>query len=340
MTTPPDLTGVERILLIRIGKIGDLIVFNFVLRKIRAAFPHATLMLVTLPRNRELLQYNRSVDRVRYFRKGLDILPLLFQIRAFRPDLFLDFNDNPSSTSAMLARCTPAPVKAGFSFPGNTRYLTHPVPCPAKEETHITERLRRILEAIGISFAPEEVIPSLDLGSTEANEVALQLDALRKKNTAFIIAVNVSAGDPSRYWQEEKWCEVLRLIAARTPSAGYVLLAAPGEEDRALNVRRALLSLNTLVPGPCSFHHFAAFIAQSDLLISPDTSAIHIASAFRRPILGLYPAVEWNYRSWRPLTGETEVVRPAEGLVQDITVAEVMEAYVRLQSRLPALRVE
>jgi ADP-heptose:LPS heptosyltransferase len=337
MNTPLQLAGVKRILLIRIGKIGDLIVFNFVLRKIRAEFPHATIMLVTLPRNRELLRYNRSVDHVRFFRKGLDVLPLLFQIRAFHPDLFLDFNDNASSTSSLLARFSPARVRVGFSFAGSSRHLTHAVACPAKEETHITERLRRIPEAIGITFAPEEVAPSMDLGTTEVDEVRLQLEA-KRKDTSCIIAVNLSAGDPNRYWQEEKWCQLLRQIAERTPDAGFALLTAPGEEDLALRVSRSLPSLNTFVPMQRSLHHFAAFIALSDLLISPDTSAIHIASAFRIPILSLYPAVEWNYRSWRPLSSEAEVVRPMKGLVPDITVVDMLEAYVRLQNRLPSLQ--
>jgi heptosyltransferase III len=337
MNVPTDLTGVERILLIRLGKIGDLIVFNFVLRKLRAAFPHAAIMLVTLPRNRELLRYNRSVDRIRYFRKGFDILPLLIQIRIFKPDLLLDFNDNPSSTSTMLARFSPGRVKAGFDFPGNRPYLTHPVACPSKDETHITERLRRIPEAIGITFSPEEVVPSLELGTTEASEVRQKIESMRT-TTSPIVAVNVSAGDPGRYWQEEKWSELLRLIAQRTPHAGFVLLAAPGEEDRAAAIARSAPSLTMHVPGRCGFHHFAAFIAHSDLLISPDTSAIHIACAFRVPVLGLYPAVEWNYRSWRPLGGIAEVVRPEEGIVPAITVSEVMQAYIRLQQLLPPLQ--
>jgi ADP-heptose:LPS heptosyltransferase len=237
----------------------------------------------------------------------------------------------------MLARFSSAPVKVGFSFQGHTHYLTHPVACPPKEETHVTDRLRRIPEAIGIPFAPGDVTPSMDLGATETHDVRLQIESLRRKVRS-IIAVNVSAGDPSRYWQEEKWVQLLEGIAGLNPGVGFVLLAAPGEEDRASTIGRHLPPLTMLQPGRCGFHHFAAFIAQSDLLISPDTSAIHIASAFRVPILGLYPSVEWNYQSWRPLTGNAEVVRPAEGVVPDIPLSAVMDAFTRLQKLLPALR--
>jgi ADP-heptose:LPS heptosyltransferase len=290
-------------------------------------------MLITLERNRELLRYNQTIDCVRYFRRGLDLLPLLLRARAFRPDLFLDFNDNPSSTSALLARFSPARVRVGFGFPGNIRSLTHPVECPAREETHITERLRLIPEAIGISFAPEEVVPSMDLGNVEARDVRLRLED-SARGTQRIIAVNLSAGDPSRYWRPERWCELLTGIAAEGPFALFVLLTAPGEEPLAAEVGGSLPSLRTLSPGQIPFHQFAAYIAQADLLISPDTSAIHIASAFRTPVLGLYPAVEWNFRSWRPLGTDFEAVRPPDGNVANIPVPEVLQAYTRLHSRL------
>lgn len=333
MITPLDGTNVRRILLIRIGKIGDLIVCNFVFRKIRASFPGATIMLVTLPRNRELLRYNRAVDRVRYFRKGLDILPLILEVRSFRPDLILDFNDNPSRTSTLLARYCPASVNVGFAFTANRRYLTHPVECPAKENTHITDRLRLIPEAIGLTFEPAEVVPSMDLDVRAAEGVQKQIEGLRRKGGR-IVAVNLSAGHPSRYWQTGKWSELLAGIGSTGSEVQFILLAARGEEDLAAKVGASLPSVNHFIPGPVNFHQFASFIARSDLLISPDTSAIHIADAFRVPVVGLYPAVEWNFRSWRPVATASIAVRPSSGDVGDIGVRQVIEACRVLEKQL------
>ncbi len=324
---------IKRIVLIRLGKIGDLIVSNFVFRKIRASFPATTILLVTLPRNRELLRYNHSADRVVYFHKGIDIFPLIVRLRLFKPDLFLDFNDNASSTSSILARFCTAPVKVGFAFPGNRLYLTRPVECPAKDRTHITERLRRIPEAIGLTFAPEEVVPSMDLGQQEAEEVHRRLEAAGGKGLR-LVSVNLSAGHPSRYWQTGKWCQLLAEIAAVSPPTLFILLTAHGEEDLASKVSGELPSLRFLSPGRLGFHHFAAFIARSGLLLSPDTSAIHIADTFRVPVIGLYPAVEWNYASWHPVGTVSVAVRPAKGDVGNIEVHEVMEAYHSLESRL------
>ena len=87
-------------------------------------------------------------------------------------------------------------------------------------------------------------------------------------------------------------------------------------------------------PAHTSFHHFVAYISCADILISPDTSAIHIACAFRIPLVGLYPAVEWNFQRWRPVGTLSETVRPKDGLVPDIQAEEVIDAYTKLRNQM------
>jgi heptosyltransferase III len=324
MTTSSLVGPVRRIVIVRIGKIGDLIVSNFAFRKIRESFPDARIMLVTLPRNRELLRYNRTFNRIRYFHHGVDLIPLLLRIKTFRPDVLLDFNDNPSTTSTLISRYCPARVSAGFAFPG--KRLTHPVECPSHERTHITERLRLIPEAIGLNFTPEEVRPSMDLGEGEAEEVRRVMQPPRDKGWR-CVAVNLSAGDPSRYWPANRWRLLLEHALSRNPATGFLLLTAPGEEHLGDKIRDALPQNRFIGPIGRSFHHFAACIAQADLVISADTSAVHIASAFQVPVLGLYPSAEWNFKSWQPIGTRFEIARPADGVVGDIGTEEVFRAY-------------
>ena len=330
--TTSSLTGpVRRIVIVRIGKIGDLIVSSFVMRKVRQAFPDARIVLVTLPRTRELLRYDRTVDRVIYFRGGVDLLSLVLRINAFRPDLVMDLNDHPSTTSTLISRLCPARVRAGFSFPG--KRLSHPVVCPPLDRTHITERLRLIPEALGLSFTPEEVRPGLDLGTDEAEEIRRSIEPLRDGQRR-LIAVNLSAGDPSRYWPRDRWKALLLHASSHGDRTVFILLTAPGEERLGEELRKTVPSIQFFVPAGRSFHHFAACIAQSDLLISPDTSAVHIASAFEVPVLGLYPSAEWNFRSWHPIGTRFEIARPREGDVRDIATEEVIRAYDIL-TRIP-----
>lgn len=324
---------VERIVLVRIGKIGDLIVSNFAIRKVRASFPSATILLVTLPRNRELLLYSRDVDRTIFFRKGADILPLLLRLRAFHADVLLDFNDDPSTTSAHIARWGGAGLRVGFAFEKNRRFLSVPVECPPKEQTHITERLRKIPEAIGIQFDDAEITPSMTLGEGEAKEVDHHLSEAGAGGS-FLIAVNVSAGNSSRYWQMDRWKQLLKALAAEERSAKFLMLSTPGEKKLAADVASGLQASSRIFPLYWTLHHFAAYIAKSHMLISPDTAAVHIASAFHIPVIGLYPAVEWNFQSWHPTGTLYEAIRPGDGLVSAIGVEDVLGAFRRMRRKL------
>jgi ADP-heptose:LPS heptosyltransferase len=52
----------------------------------------------------------------------------------------------------------------------------------------------------------------------------------------------------------------------------------------------------------------AEVIRKSDLVISPDTSVIHICSAFNIPVIGIYPDVKWNLEKFYPMSVFREVI--------------------------------
>ena len=43
-----------------------------------------------------------------------------------------------------------------------------------------------------------------------------------------------------------------------------------------------------------------ALIADADLVISPDTSVVHMAAAWRKPLVAIYKDVRMNNRLWAP----------------------------------------
>jgi ADP-heptose:LPS heptosyltransferase len=77
-----------------------------------------------------------------------------------------------------------------------------------------------------------------------------------------------------------------------------------------------------------SFHHFASYIYNSDFLISPDTAAVHIASAFNKPVVAIYPDYEWNFISWGPLSEKFIAVKSKSNLINSVSVDEVYRAFI------------
>jgi ADP-heptose:LPS heptosyltransferase len=70
-----------------------------------------------------------------------------------------------------------------------------------------------------------------------------------------------------------------------------------------------------------------AAIQQADLVVSPDTYAIHAASAWNKPVIALYEPSVLSVDSWEPLSDTYfQIVAPTGQAVSDIPVSEVMQA--------------
>jgi ADP-heptose:LPS heptosyltransferase len=70
-----------------------------------------------------------------------------------------------------------------------------------------------------------------------------------------------------------------------------------------------------------------AAIQQADLVVSPDTYAIHAASAWNKPVIALYEPSVLSVDSWEPLSDAYfQLIAPTGQAVSDIGVPEVMKA--------------
>ncbi len=78
-----------------------------------------------------------------------------------------------------------------------------------------------------------------------------------------------------------------------------IILSKPGDERKIEKLIKDM-GLNYVVPSYFSILEVSALISELDLVISPDTSIIHIASAFNIPSVSIYTANKNNYRLWAP----------------------------------------
>ncbi|WP_298251429.1 glycosyltransferase family 9 protein [uncultured Arthrobacter sp.] len=110
------------------------------------------------------------------------------------------------------------------------------------------------------------------------------------------VVVHVGAAYGSRLWPVERFAAVARRLAA----AGHRVLftGSDAERARALAVAAAAgLPEDAVAAGTLPLDRFAALIAGAALVISADTGAAHLASAYGRPSVVLFgpaPAAEWG----------------------------------------------
>jgi lipopolysaccharide heptosyltransferase II len=144
---------------------------------------------------------------------------------------------------------------------------------------HHAARMMRLAEPLLPSGASRSLRPFLVVTAAERDSAHWTWADAGRGGAS--ILVNVSAHGIQRRWPEERYAAVLRHIRQRVSDADIVVV---GMRATMPMVHRLALTADAV---PCcpTVRELIALVATSDLVVSPDTSVCHMASAFRRPIV-------------------------------------------------------
>ena len=267
--------------------------------------PNAELHVLASPRGAPVLQGNPRVKKIFIYRKDPFSLLLMFvRLRRTRYDWLIDPKDHPSREGAMLARICRAQNRVGYNREGEKIFSFG---IPSNDENmalHAVTRNLACLRPLGVPHDADcrpELFPDARL-TKKIRETILTDD--RKT-----VLLNISAGDTSRYWPVDKWAKVAALCLARGLRVLIAYLPSDGHMAAALR---------DLQPGVILYHsssinEIIAVMPLISLAVTPDTSIVHIASAFDVPQIALFPGVEWNLKKFRPLSSLSVVLQPEKG---------------------------
>ncbi|HET8834153.1 MAG TPA: glycosyltransferase family 9 protein [Gemmatimonadales bacterium] len=275
-----------RILFIRAERIGDVLVSVPVLRAVRRRYPQAGLdLLVSTGNNGIRSAVAPWVDRVWCYEKRVaPTLGLVRQLRQARYDLVVDLSHDPSVTSRLAARWSGGARILGVLHE-EPAYLTHAVPALDRRRVHIVRRIAELLLAFGLDPEAEDL--GLEYRLTDADR-ALARARLPRLTRSYLLGVNVSARGPEKQWGAGNFAAALGDILRLDPRFEAVVCGSPEDEEQVEAVAAATGA--TAVPPLRSFHEFAAIINACDLLLTPDTCTVHLAAAWRIPLVGLFHA--------------------------------------------------
>lgn len=142
-----------------------------------------------------------------------------------------------------------------------------------------------------------------------------------------LIGLNISAGKPNRRWVEAHWSALIR----RFPSHRFMVFSAP--ED--VGTRHAIeTGASNVVASPptANLYEVSVMVARLRLLVSPDTSLVHVASATGTPVVGLYNNERRSQTRFGPFLVPYEIVASPTTFVSDLPVEDVADAVRRMLS--------
>jgi heptosyltransferase-1 len=294
-----------RILIVKLGSIGDIVHTLPALAAIRSALPDAEISWVVERRSAEILRDNPILDRLievdtKALRRGLmsgETLRAprqqLRRLRASAFDLALDFQG--LLKSATIARLSGARRVYGFSRealrePPSRFLLSKSIPISKKLHV-ITKNLTLVSGALKIPVPNSFDDLKFPIGTgvshrAEAEEAA----GFTESNYAIL---NPGGGWPTKLWSAERFG---RLADELWSHHGLYSLVThgPGEEGLANTVLEASKSGKARAVN-LSLKGFYELAKLARVYVGGDTGPTHLAIAAGAPVVGLFGPTEW----WR-----------------------------------------
>jgi len=295
-----DPAPVRDVLVLRLDRIGDVLMSLPALADLRRAFPEARIRLA-VGRWSEEVAAMAPVDEVvlwsapwagRAGEGAEGVVSLARNARALSaepPDLAIDLQGDVRA--ALLMRLTAARARVGYANTGGRRWLTHVV--PLDETVSWVEQNRRAIEVVaGPRREAGKAHVAVDPEAARALLAREGLDGPRP-----LVAIHPSGGRTIKQWPVERWREVARRLqlemgatVAVTGSASDAVLARSLGEG----LPRPVVDL----AGRLSVAETMAVIGALDLFLSPDTGPMHMACAMGTPSVAVFgPSAAERYSS-------------------------------------------
>jgi ADP-heptose:LPS heptosyltransferase len=303
--------ALRRIVVLRIDRIGDLVLSTPFLRNLRRCYPAAEIVLAARGFANALVGAE-LVDRIFALEAGHEA-EKLSSLASESVDVAIDLHCDYVLAPALLLRKTGARCTVGFAIGGRGRLFDVPVPQPP--EVHFIDETFEILRALGLRPAPcrpEVTIPA------SAYEEARRLRHGQGISDAYVTF------HPGGFYPAQRWPAArFGALIDETARLGLapLVLGGPGDQSIISDVlAHARTPAAVLCGEPVAVA--AAAIAGSRLFVGNNSGPLHLACALGIPSVSTMGPTN-PIRFW-PVSDRACVLRART--LAAITVNEMFEA--------------
>lgn len=301
------------ILLIRLNNIGDALVTTPFIEQLKNKID-CGIDVLCHRRNSVVFENNKSVDNIYILEKGfINFFRALFRARGKKYYCIVDTHNDVSATVNLFLLLLKSEYRFGFRKEENNLY-TGVIEKPDSARAHVAEQILQLLKL----FRVEPDLKSVRIVYDYTNESSEFAEDYLKRNfpeKKFLAGINLFAGSPARYWGTDNFLKLLNFLERYNIN---IILIAPEKLPSDINE----LSKRARV-FRYDFDKLAALISKLDLLITPDTSVIHLASAYGVAVFGLYVHYNTDEMIWKPYNSDFEYVMTEEATLAGVRYEEV-----------------
>jgi len=260
-----------KFLILRFSSIGDIVLTTPVLRCLKLQYPNAEIHYLTKPAFETILANNPYITKVHVLDKTL--LQKTMELKHLGFDYIIDLHNNLRTRIIKSVLNVPS-----FSFDKLNTEKAQLVNLKSNTlpQVHIVNRYLDTLESFGVTndgqgldyFIPDDVTLS---------------DEVKQLTSKPYIAVAIGAQHSTKRLPTQKLIEVCKQINTKV-----ILLGGKEDENTGNEIVEKSGSHVINLSGKLSLHQSAWVVKQAQKVITHDTGLMHIAAAFKKPIISIW----------------------------------------------------
>ena len=299
--------NIKSILFLRYdGKIGDMVVNSLMFREIKKVYPDTKIGVITRGAAIDIIKNNPNVDEIyEYHKDRKKIKDLALKIKEEKYDLLIDFSEMLRVNQMMLINLCGARINIGLDRKDWKLFdLSIESGKDFKWTEHITKRYLAYLIKLGLKKENIDISYDIYLKNEKKYEIFFNKIKENKK-----LILNPYGASKHKSFSIETLENIINYLKDKDIAIILVYFGDKYEELKFLEKKYKYVYIPKKIE---SILDTAILIKKSDYVISPDTSIVHIASAFNKKMITIYPPKGGKYGVdhlvWAPESEYSKVI--------------------------------
>ena len=299
--------SIKSILFLRYdGKIGDMIVNSLMFREIKKVYPDIRIGVIARGAAIDIIKDNPNVDKIyKYYKDRKKIKDLALKIKEEKYDLLIDFSEMLRVNQMMLINLCGARINIGLDRKDWELFdLSIESGKDFKWTEHITNRYLAYLVRLGLKR--ENIDISYDIYLKEEKKYEFLFNEIKASKK---LILNPYGASKHKSFNIETLENIITYLKDKDIA---IILVYFGDKYKELEFLEKKYS-NVYIPKDiASILDTTLLISASNYVVSPDTSIVHIASAFNKKMITVYPPKGGKYGIdhlvWAPKSKYNKVI--------------------------------
>jgi len=334
-----DLSKTKKIIFLRYDRIGDMIITTPVFRELKLSFPNIEISVLASKANQNILKNNPYINHI-YTNHKNDFFNDFFTLLKLRKENFdvaIEFDHSVIPHAIFrLKMINPKKIisvhKDGrYGVKGNELYM-YDVFTPKDQYSHFKDIWLNTIKPFGVTCKSSKY--DIFYTKEQKEEAKCFISSFKNK---IKIGINLEGAVKGKQIKENELFQICKKIHQKYDDVKIIILSTPNKKqlvDDIISTMNFDFVISSYITK--SILDVAALIDNLDLIITPDTSIVHIASTFNKPVITIHENNQDSFRLFAPTSdlSKTVFAKSKNGL-EDYNVDDIVKyslAFIKIKN--------